>query len=541
MLARSWPVQARIGLGVCAVAALGVAATFLIAPLNPNLRYEAGVKQVTGTAAGSFSHRPLAYRLLTDGVFRLARLATTDLVGFELAVRVLLALLAAGAVVLLGLALARRGVRPAGAYAAVAGGVLALFGTVSAGEPEWLAALLTIAGVGVALLGRYRPWWFAGLAGLLFVAATGMKLISLSTALLGLVAVFLIDRRQAARTVLAAVVIGLLYTGATLLWVPWEVQWLFDIRSVQNSPAAGLPDTLPYFADLAASRPVLVVLPAALVLAGARERVVVLGAVAVTTATILAQGQYFQYHAIDLVLVAALAALRAFRGRVAALVAAVVTAVVAAAAALTTINSVWLSTHQRWWGGGLLAAAVLGVVWAVIVRRRAPREPARPPAALVAAAASPALVCPGSTPWAAHLVRPEFPDGSRPPNTYQQRESGLETARQAHRLIGGRDVRVTYLTSGEWPYFLGNPTDCRYPSPLFLQRTLKPGRLGTASYAENLACLNAAGSRWLIVETHWFVISKQPAAVRAVLDRTWDCTAPAEIGELLLCPRRGPR
>ncbi len=541
VLAPSWTLRDRIGAIVFAVVVLGVAATYFVAPLNPNLRYEAGVKEVTGSAAGSFSHRPLGYRLLTDVIFRVARLIPGGLETFELAVRVLLALLATGAAVLLWRALVRRGVRHAGGYAIVCAGTLALFGDVSAGEPEWLAALLTIAGFGVALIGRRRPWLFAGLAGLLLVAATGMKLITLVTALLGLLVIGLFDRRQAVRTIVAAVLIGLLYLGATLLWVPWEVQWLLDIRSVQNSALDGLPEALPYFADLTARRPVLVLIPAALILSRTRDRVLIVGAVAVTVATILVQGQYFQYHAIDLVILAAVAAFRALQGRVTALVGCCVVIVAAGASALSSLDSGWIYDHQRSWAGALLAVGVLAAGWAIGQRRpgAAARASARIRAGgLLAALAPLALIYPGATPWNSHLWRPANPDGSRPPTTFESRALGRATAEQVQRAIGGPAVEVSYLTSGEWPYFIGNPTDCRYPSPLFLQRTLKPARLGTASYAANLGCLSAPGSRWLIIEAHWFIVGKQPAEVRAVLDREWDCTTPIETGELEVCPRR---
>jgi hypothetical protein len=543
VLAPSWTLRDRIGAIVFVVVAVGVAVTYVVAPLNPNLRYEAGAKEVTGSAAGSFSHRPLGYRLLTDVIFRVARLAGAEVVTFELAVRVLLALLAAGAAVLLWRALVRRGLRHAGGYALVCAGTLALFGDVSAGEPEWLAALLTMAGVGVALIGRRRPWLFAGLAGLLLVAAAGMKLITLVTALLGLLVIGLFDRRQAVRTIVASLVIGLLFVGATLRWVPWEVQWLLDIRSVQNSARDELSEALPYFADLAARRPVLVLIPAALILAAARERVLIAGSVAITAATILIQGQYFQYHAIDLVTVAAIAAFRALRGRVTALVGIVVLVVAAAASALSSVNSDWIYDHQRWWAGALLAVALLAAGWA-ISRRCRPGPSARDSArgrsgGLLAALATLALILPGATPWSSHLWRPENPDGSRPPTTLESRDLGQATAAQVHGTVG--ESEVTYLTSGEWPYFIGNPTRCRYPSPLFLQRTLKPARLHTASYAENLACLGAPGSRWLIIEWRWFIVGKQPATVQAVLEREWDCAEPVETGELRLCPRRAGR
>lgn len=142
-------------MAVTAVALLGVAVTYLLAPLNGNIRYEAGVKEVvTASAAGTFSHRPLAFRMLIDGVFRLANALSVGTASFEFMVRVLVAA---------------------------------------------MAVVLATAGTGVALLGRRRPWPWALLAGVFFVAAGRDEGRYLATALLGLAVVALVDRRQPIR------------------------------------------------------------------------------------------------------------------------------------------------------------------------------------------------------------------------------------------------------------------------------------------------------------------------------------------------------
>ncbi len=183
-------VGTAIGVVIAPLAVLGVGSTFLLTPLNGNLRYEAGVKEVgLASAAGTFSHRPLAFRLLTDGIFRVAEAATTSTVGFELVVRLLVLVLAVGAGILLWHGLSGRDVSDPALHAAVVVGALVLLGPISAGEPEWLAIVLATAGVGLALLGRRRPWLWAMLAAVAFVAAAGMKIISLPIACLGLAAV----------------------------------------------------------------------------------------------------------------------------------------------------------------------------------------------------------------------------------------------------------------------------------------------------------------------------------------------------------------
>lgn len=524
---------AAIGLG-CALAA---AASFFLAPLNGNLRYEAGVKIVsTHSAAATFSHRPLAFRLVMDAVFRAADSVGLGMIGFEMAVRLLLTALAIGAGLLLWRGLRCHGVPGAQWYAIVVVGSLILLGLISVGEPDWMAVLFAVAGIGAALLGVRRPWLFALLAGIFLVAATGMKIVSLPTALMALAVVALIDRAQAVRTTVAAALVGVLYLGATLLWVPWEIQWLWDIRSVQNDARAALPEAPDYFWSLIAERPVLAALPAALVLTGWRERMVTVAAVVLCVIMVIGQGQYFDYHAIPLIVVAAVAVFRGLSGRVGPAIGSVVLGVVLAATALTATSSAWRDDHQRLWASGLVLFAMSGLVWALVVRSRPADRSST--AWLLATVTTMALLYPGASPWASNLIKPTNPDGSRPASTLENRIRKQATAERVHEVVGGPQVPVTYLTFGEWTYFLRNPTSCRYPSPLFLQRTRKPARLGTASYRENVACLNDADARWLVWDTTWFYLKPQPAEVKQIIAREWDCDAAVRVAELKLCPRR---
>lgn len=237
MLYRRSFVSVRIGV---AAATLGLTAALtinLISPLNGNLRYEAGVKAAgTASAAATFSHRPLAFRLLMDAVFRSADALSTGIVSFELLVRLAAATLLAGAAILLWLGLRAREVPQPGGHAAVVAGAVLLISPINTAEPDWMAAVLTAAGVGVALLGRRFLWLWASLSGLLFVGAAGMKIITVLTAIVGLGVVALIDRRQALRLIACCAVIGGLYVLAILTWVPWELQWLLDLRTVQKPP-----------------------------------------------------------------------------------------------------------------------------------------------------------------------------------------------------------------------------------------------------------------------------------------------------------------
>jgi hypothetical protein len=188
-------------------------------------------------------------------------------------------------------------------------------------------------------------------------------------------------------------------------------------------------------------------------------------------------------------------------------------------------------------GGATIAVGVAALIWAFAVRGRRPVGGQASP--LLAALATLALLLPSSTPWAAQLLRPESPNGQRPLSILEARTVRSDTARQVRQAVGGPDVPVTYLTFGDWTYFIGNPTTCRYPSPLFLQRTAYTLRqVGTPSYQENLACLSASGSRWLIWDPSWFSLKRTPASVQAVIANEWDCSAPKAVRELRLCPRR---
>ena len=173
-------------------------------------------------------------------------------------------------------------------------------------------------------------------------------------------------------------------------------------------------------------------------------------------------------------------------------------------------------------------------------RDRSWRVDRRSIASLIAALAGLALLYPGASPWSARLLRSADADGTRPQTTLEDRVLKETTGSQVRQILGGPDVPVTYLTFGEWTYFIGNPTSCRYPSPLFLQRTRKPDRLLTRSYRENLACLSAPDARWLIVDPSWFIVSRQPPEVKAILDTEWDCAHGTTVRGLQLCPRQPP-
>ncbi len=400
---------------VLAAGAVGVTLMYLLTPLNPNLRYEAGVKLAgTDTAAGTFSHRPLAYRLVTDAVFRTADLLSVGPVTFELAVRVLLALLALGAAVLLQQGLRQQHVRYPGLHAVVVAGALILLGGTSAGEPDWLAVVFTVAGTGLALRGDgRRPWLYATLAGAAFVAAAGMKIVTLPVAVIGLAVVLAVHRHLAVsrpgrhdrrrrplrRRHRSSGCRGRSSGSSTS--VPCRTAPPTAWPTPPRTPSAWSP-TAPSWPCCRRS----------LVLARGRERALVAGAVVVTAGLVVAQGQYFGYHAIPLVVVAAVAAFRALRDRV---------------SALRSAPLCWSLSWPRPWP----------VCRRLVLDRRTTNAagsagwPARPGRAssgrgafvagrpggtaggsAAAAVVALALLLPGATPWSTQLVRTENPDGA---------------------------------------------------------------------------------------------------------------------------------
>ena len=103
----------------------------------------------------------------------------------------------------------------------------------------------------------------------------------------------------------------------------------------------------------------------------------------------------------------------------------------------------------------------------------------------------------------------------------------------------GPESTVTYLAFGETIYFLRNPTDCRFPSPVFLQRSRQDhDHEGSRSWAETLGCIRDSPGLWLVWETSWFRLKGQPQEVIDVLTATFDCDRAIKVDNYLVCPRR---
>jgi hypothetical protein len=519
-------------------AMLGALSTYLLAPLNPNIRYEIGVKSVSVfSASETFTHRPLAYRLLMDRVAYVADALSFGITSFEVVVRLIGLGLAVGAAVLLWRGLRSHGAVAPGLHAGVAAAALVFMGTNSSVEPDWMATILATAGIGAALTGRGRLRWpMAFLAGTLFVAAAAMKIITLPTALVGLLVVGVLDRRQLVRSLICSVVVGLLFVVATLIWAPWEITWLIDIRLLQPPIVASLTEAPMFLLESAARWPAVALFPAAMILAGRTERLILVAAALLAAAPIVLQGQYWAYHAAPLCVVTAVAVFRGLRSRVTMKVGIAVLIIVAAAIAFTATSTEWRNSQLPIWGILTIAASVLGIGWALAVRQRPVTR--QPLGLLLAALTTIALLYPAMTPFSADLARLSDSGMPTPVRAVGKPASQEDTARQLRRRIA-KNVPVTYLTFGDWTYFIRNPTVCHYPSPLFLQRTkYTTAHVGTWSYQENLACIDEPTAQWLIVDRGWFKLSKAPPELKARVASEWDCSASFSAAGLTICPRR---
>ncbi|WP_152364529.1 hypothetical protein [Microlunatus speluncae] len=527
----------------------------LLLPLNGDVRFEAGVEQTSPRpVADTFTHRPLAYRLIMSAVFAPARLLGESSRGFELAMQASALLLCVLAALLLHRALTDRGLPTATTrpLAIAVGGCIGLQGAVSVWEPDWLALLLTALAVSVGLLGRddRRTWLPAAVgAGVLLAAAASIKFVTLPIALIGLVLITVLHRRRAIAATLAAGAAGIAGIGLTAWLWPRELRWLAELSALQP------PNTEPVWRALLGlgcallAWPVTIMLPAALsVLIAGRPARVRLGHGAVAAVVLLlaslpavVQQQFFIYHFVAFPVITAavlvLAVVRADRRTAARLV------IGTALAGLTTaviirLPAPWRVDHPAAFVTGLIAAMIIAVL---IVRRPGRASGPAPKMAVTAAAAvccasMIGIVAPGPTGTAPLSELPQT--GLVNIYTAEASDQRQESARQVRRLIGV-DTPVLYLAFGDVNYFVRNPTPCDYPAAVWLQRArYNPSVVDTTSYAENLACLDDPAPRFLLIDGGWFQLPKQPDQVQRLITTRYACTDARKIDDLLICPRR---
>ncbi|SFK17625.1 hypothetical protein SAMN05421835_11539 [Amycolatopsis sacchari] len=513
--------------------------------LNFDIRYAfGGLRNGPGGLLDNFVHRPLAYRVLVWLLDRGPSVLTPgDKSGgvAEALIRGEALLLATAVAVLLWAGLRRQN---SGLTAAlVAAGVWCAFALApnwSFLQPDWTGALWATAALGAVLLPR-RTAVAVAVAAVFVLLCVATKLTTAPYALLAGGVAWLFDRRRAYWTAAWSIPLSLAWLNATWLFDPLEWQWLHDMSAlVPHSPLRVGLTGLDWHAfaesgaNLAVVSPVVLVLPpatAVLARSAARPRLVVAGAV---TAVVLAvvpvigQGEWYLYQWIALpVLAAGLgAAALATRPPLVQTVAVLAPALTGGAVALTGPRHLPLVT-----------AAFAGIVF--IATTAACLRSTKPTKALLPLTTIAAVVAFGAAnvPAAAYSITMDHSQDtnlSRYLNTAGLRERFA----QLHREIG-TDTTVLYFAFGDVNYLLGNPTPCRYPSPVWLQRsTFLPYVRDFPSYHDNVQCLDAPAD-YLLVDRKWFTVSGLEPALVARVDRLYDCGRVVHVTDTLdLCPRR---
>ena len=539
--------------GVCLLAAISV----LTLPYGlPNdIRYEIGAKEVSPYGpAGTFTHRPLLYRLITSLMAAVVGLVTSHRTFFEIGIRSETVLLAAAASVLLWAGLRRYWSAGAVAVAVAVFGAQVLMDPAFTLEPEWLATTLTVAGVGAALAFR-RTWAGSAAGGILLASATAVKIISLPIALIGLIAILVLDRRRALGATIAAAVSGGLFLVGLALLFPREITWLFDIQTVQPLvPSLGteIGRMATYLVNVVVMWPVLALLPAGLLATRWQFKVAVAAALVLGWLPAQIQQHFYIYHAAPLpvvgaAVIGAAAARRLDRVEaIALIVISVWTGVL-----LSLPRSLRVPYAPVWFG---LTLAIGAVAW-WWRRRRLAVAPAAPDgvagvpgdvadvgpqrwyAGLLTGGLVAITMVGVSLPMSAESL--SLPASSSRNEHVRDAAAGhdVRDAKRIHRRIG-TTTPVTYLTFGDIAYFLKNPATCRYPSPVFLQRdSVQHDQEGTKSWHEAELCLTQPG-RWLVWDTGWFRLAGQPPAIVEAIRHNFNCKRGFRAGKLEVCPHR---
>lgn len=517
------------------LAAVPVVVTLFWTGLNLDVRFVLGCLRTSDVGpAGVFVHRPLAYRLI---------LAPTNLIPSETLIR--LCALVIVALVALWLRAALR--RPeASLIAGTVGLALALSPNWDFLQPEWMAGVFATAAVAGALWPK-RLWLSAVLGGLGLSLAVLVKYTTAPTALLAIGVVLLIDRRRALWMTVAALPIGGALFGLAVLVEPREWRWFHEFSALNgNSPLSGgkldLFDLMRTVGNEALQNPLFALLPVSVVVLLRLRRgwwplLLALGVLGVLTTTLL-QAQWFMYHLTSLLpLAAGVWALAVGRwytehGRPPWTLV-TVTAVLAVAQPLVAAQPhEWRTTHQILAYSALTGIVLLACAVAAVESARGGRPLFAVPLLVVVAALS-VQVWPSSP--------DSFDFGARDNRNTDRVATGDRLAAQlpAVRDRIGADTEVLYLAFGDVPYFFGNPTPCRYPSPTFLQRSAGvPALRGLDSYAENVACLTDPAVRYLVQVPGWLDLDKLDPEVAQAIRDTYDCSAPLRTDNVEVCPRR---
>lgn len=537
----AWPVL----LGFVAVAAAWQCARVGV---NQDVRQVLGVLHSADgggwSAAQTWAHRPVASRLV---VATLGGLTPTDPVAADRAARAICTLLAAGAAAVLGHGLIRPfGRQGAGLVAITVGGALMIAPAWDFAEPEWFAATGAVLAIGLAL--ALGPWTGATVGGLALAVVSLLKYTTLPVAVVAVGCVWLLDGTRGRRLAYATAVATPVLFGVSLIVAPHDWQWLRDMPLL-NPPLTGAaalrvvegianhvlvsPLTLlglTVLLDLAVASPHQPTRRA-----GRRG----LLAMALLALPFVVQHQGFLYHLAPLpVFAAGAAAAAVVRQRQAQ---AAEWARAEGGIPLTWALSIGCGTvagvgvfaapaaarDRLWWLGLVLIVAAACWPWTSRIWRR-----------VLPLAAAPLLLLPLAvtlSPRTAYSVSMAHSTVTAATNRRQAVDAQDQRTRVAAVLPP--EAPVVHLGFGT-PWVLPNPSICRYVSPTFLQRGTLPGVRDTASFRENLACLDDPRARYAVIETSWFDLAKVPAPVAEAVRRNFPCPTPAyRDASILVCPR----
>ncbi|GAB3699374.1 hypothetical protein [Mariniluteicoccus flavus] len=550
----SRPPRARFALpraawiGLLAALALATAWQCWRVGVNQDVRQVAGV--LRGARAGGFgvadawAHRPLASRLVM-GALGLA--LPSDPVGADRVLRVVCSLLAALAAAVLGHGLrGPLGRQGAGFVALAVGAALVVAPAWDFAEPEWFAAVGAAAAIGVAF--ALGPRTGAGLAGVLLAGVGLLKYTTVTVAVVAVACVWVLDHRRGRWLALATGAATVALFGVSLLVSPHEWQWLRDMPLL-NPPLTGataLRVVEGWSNHVLVSPLTLVGITALTDLAfrgRARLALAGLAGLIVLAVPFAVQHQGFLYHLAPLPVFAAGAtaallalgvaapsgAARVHRTWLAVAVGGTVIGVLVFAAGPRTRDGLW------WIGLALTVVAIVLPVVAVFAGNAWDRASG---GRMLPLAVAPLLLVPllvALSPRTAYSVSMAH-DRVTPAVNRQQAVDARALAGRVAAVVPP-DAPVVHLGFNT-PWQLPNPSTCRYVSPTFLQRASLRGVRASASFRENLACLDDPRARFAVIEKGWFDLDRVPAPVAEAVRRNFPCARPVyEDATVRVCGR----
>ncbi|WP_250007557.1 hypothetical protein [Actinoplanes sp. M2I2] len=535
-----------------ALAALAAIVVASLSNLNGDVRYALGGLETSGQGGVNFwdifVSRPLAYKLLMAGLDkgRLPFVGESSSDATHLVMRLETYVVVVAVVALLFVGVRRVAGLPLAAGAAGATGLALIVAPPwHFLSPDWVAAVAAALAVGAACAPR-RLWLGALLAGAAAMLVVAVKASTFPVALVALLVIAVLDRRRAAWAALSTVIWVAVWYVLVRQFQPWEWIWLQDLANLVHSKPQGiyredLHRLRVAIGDAAVLSPILVLAPAAAVALVRRETgrrqwvglAVAVAGFAMTLAPAYGQGEFYMYHFASSVVLAAGVCGAAFALCPGFRVPLVASAVVVTVVSLVLVRQPipWRLAHDRpvIWAYELAGLALACAAWFLAGRVKL------------------------SLPWPVGvvaicftLVPPVLQGAPYAFSTYNYNARNGRSPDAAQVELGrrlGPDTPVLYLTYGTVNHAVGNPTSCRYPSPLWLQRGAVLPRIRTRpSYADNLRCLTEnRDARYLIVQTNWFNLPKSAPDVRALIDEQFDCSPAAQIPappRLMVCPAR---